>query len=83
VLEELSKAAVPDLTDAARRFWAGAIANRFFGNVLPPSAQTFPKNRVAPFDTAIWAGSVSDSETDPAQIRIPPRWRRRSSRAER
>ena len=67
--------AVLGVADAARRHLGGICCTRFFGGFVPLSGSNSPRNLGTPCDAAIWAGFVSDSETIPAQIRIPPRWR--------
>ena len=74
VLEELLKGVVPGRVRRGSAVLGGIRCNWFSGSFLPLSAPNSPKNRVPPFDAAIRAGSVSESGTDPAQIRIPPRW---------
>ena len=65
----------PGLERDGPALWAGSVPTGFCGSFLPLSVSKSPKNRMAPCRAAIWAGIVSESETIPALIRIPPRSR--------
>ena len=66
-----------DGANAIRRrggpFWVGFVSGSFIGEFCALSGQKSPKNWAHPGRAGIWAGFVSDSETNPAQIcKAPP-----------